>query len=376
MATEIPDHSKTAVPNITVALGETITLTSANTLSVDTITYAGDFVIENGQLTKYLFDKGYFTFSNGQAIAHYYIQDHQGNIRAVVDGDNHVEQINHYYPFGAVYSDAGTNDALQRYKYNGKELDRMHGLNQYDYGARNYDPLLCQFTQIDPLCEKYYDLNPYAYCGNNPVNRIDPDGKDYDVYYDGESFTISATYYTDENSALSATNAVAFWNDLNGQYTMDGFPVNFELNVTVVSSEEIPAGVKAESVVKGNANVTESGNTYLLSDIPEANKNGVTQSGRVVTVDKERATPLTGAHEIGHTIGLQHSNTGVMTAASSNSNRSGKVNKGEIKNIIKNAIKGKPSKDADGNPAGKGHFHNTSDDPNAKFKFKMGDNTK
>ena len=43
---------------------------------------------------------------------------------------------------------------------------------------------------------------------------------------------------------------------------------------------------------------------------------------------------------------------------------------------IKNAIKGKPSKDADGNPAGKGHFHNTSDDPNAKFKFKMGDNTK
>jgi hypothetical protein len=53
----------------------------------------------------------------------------------------------------------------------------MHGLNQYDYGARNYDPLLCRFTQIDPLCEKYYDLNPYAYCGNNPVNAIDEEGK-------------------------------------------------------------------------------------------------------------------------------------------------------------------------------------------------------
>ncbi len=167
---------KTAVPNVTVALGETISLTSANTLSVDTITYAGDFILENGQLAKYLFDKGYFTFSNGQAVVHYYIQDHQGNIRAVVDDNSHVEQINHYYPFGAVYSNVGTNDALQRYKYNGKELDRMHGLNQYDYGARQYDPLLCRFTQIDPLCEKYYAVSPYAYCGNNPVNRIDPDG--------------------------------------------------------------------------------------------------------------------------------------------------------------------------------------------------------
>ena len=29
-----------------------------------------------------------------------------------------------------------TNHNQQRYKYNGKELDRMHGLDWYDYGAR------------------------------------------------------------------------------------------------------------------------------------------------------------------------------------------------------------------------------------------------
>lgn len=31
---------------------------------------------------------------------------------------------------------------------------------------------------MDPKAEKYYDVSPYAYCGNNPVNRIDPDGKE------------------------------------------------------------------------------------------------------------------------------------------------------------------------------------------------------
>ncbi len=35
-----------------------------------------------------------------------------------------------------------------------------------------------------------------------------------------------------------------------------------------------------------------------------------------------------------------------------------------------------PAKDVDGNPAGKGYFHNTSDDPNFKFKYKMEEKTK
>ncbi|MBQ0048333.1 MAG: RHS repeat-associated core domain-containing protein [Prevotellaceae bacterium] len=68
---------------------------------------------------------------------------------------------------------------VQTHKYNGKELDLMHGLNEYDYGARQYDPAIAQFTTVDPLCEKYYHISPYAYCGGNPVNRVDPDGKDW-----------------------------------------------------------------------------------------------------------------------------------------------------------------------------------------------------
>ncbi len=62
-------------------------------------------------------------------------------------------------------------------KYNGKELDLMHGLNTYDYGARQYDPILCRWDRVDPLCEKYYSVSPYAYCANNPTNAIDSDGR-------------------------------------------------------------------------------------------------------------------------------------------------------------------------------------------------------
>ena len=53
----------------------------------------------------------------------------------------------------------------------------MHGLNTYDYGARQYNSLVGRWDRMDPLCEKYYSISPYAYCANNPVNAFDPDGK-------------------------------------------------------------------------------------------------------------------------------------------------------------------------------------------------------
>jgi hypothetical protein len=36
-----------------------------------------------------------------------------------------------------------------------------------------------RFTSVDPMAEKYYNISPYAYCANNPVNRIDPTGMDW-----------------------------------------------------------------------------------------------------------------------------------------------------------------------------------------------------
>ena len=109
---------------------------------------------------------------------YYYNKDHLGNIREVVNMGGTVQQVTNYYPFGAPYADpnAVMGATVQPYKYNGKELDRMHGLDTYDYGARQYNPVTARWDRMDSLSEKYYSISPYAYCANNPVMYIDENG--------------------------------------------------------------------------------------------------------------------------------------------------------------------------------------------------------
>lgn len=110
---------------------------------------------------------------------------HLGSVRAVVNETGDETESNFYYPFGAQYFISSSEKEIQRNRFNGKEFDHFHGLNEYDYGARWYDPILARFTTVDPLCEKYYSISPYAYCANNPVNAVDPDGKTIRISGDG-----------------------------------------------------------------------------------------------------------------------------------------------------------------------------------------------
>ena len=146
-------------------------------LYTDVIDYYGNCIYENGTLKMILIEDGYVTFdSNSQPVYHFYLQDHLGNNRVVANASGQVEQVNHYYPYGGLMAESTGGD-VQRYKYNGKELDRMLGLDWYDYGARHYDGALTMWGTMDPLCEKYYGISPYVYCGNNPINAFDPDGR-------------------------------------------------------------------------------------------------------------------------------------------------------------------------------------------------------
>uniref|UniRef100_A0AB33ISM1 Teneurin-like YD-shell domain-containing protein n=1 Tax=Prevotella sp. GTC17253 TaxID=3236793 RepID=A0AB33ISM1_9BACT len=147
----------------------------ATTLKTD---YCGNMIYEDGKLSKILTDEGYISFKGNAPVYHYYLRDHLGSIRVVIDDNGSVEQVNHYYPFGGLFGES-TGGGTQPYKYNGKELDRMHGLDWYDYGARHSDAVLGRWMCMDPLAEKYYDVTPYGYCGNDPVNRFDPDGMDW-----------------------------------------------------------------------------------------------------------------------------------------------------------------------------------------------------
>ncbi len=74
---------------------------------------------------------------------------------------------------------------VQDYKYSGKELVDYANLGWYDYGARYYDPVLMRWHSADLLLEKYYSTSPYAFCSNNFVNFVDPDGKDIYCFSQG-----------------------------------------------------------------------------------------------------------------------------------------------------------------------------------------------
>ena len=141
-----------------------------------TIDYVGNKIYKDGVLSRILIEGGYVDYSGETPIYHTYLTDHQGNVRVVVYENAAVKQVNHYYPYGALFAES-TNGDVQPYKYNGKELDRMHGLDWYDHGARHNDAAIGRWHVMDPLCEKYYDVSPYAYCAGDPVNAIDPDGK-------------------------------------------------------------------------------------------------------------------------------------------------------------------------------------------------------
>jgi len=108
----------------------------------------------------------------------------------------------HYYPSATrFYTESTSNSNALAYRYNGKEMETMNGLNQMDYGARRRFSWNPSWTAIDPLAEKYYSISPYAYCGGNSINRIDPDGMDWYSYQEE---------YTDENGKKQTRTAYKY----------------------------------------------------------------------------------------------------------------------------------------------------------------------
>ena len=195
-------------------------------------TYCSNVIYEDGTAKCLLTEEGYVSLDDREY--HYYLKDHQGNNRVLVNKNGGVEEINHYYPFGGVFA---SEENVQPYKYNGKELDTKKGLNWYDYGARQYDAALGRWHKIDPMTEKYYSVSPYAYCSSNPVNAIDYQGK-LVIFINGMHWGDGkSNRYWDKNGGGFATAVMKHLNDYNAMY-IDGsiggvgqLPYNLDANL-------------------------------------------------------------------------------------------------------------------------------------------------
>ncbi len=108
-----------------------------------------------------------------EGIRYYYIKDHLGSIRAVLNDNNDLVEAIDYDPWGHIARYWTTSPT--KYKFTGKERDNETG---YDYfGARYYDARIGRWGQEDLLINKYPAFSPYCYSLNSPILLKDPDGR-------------------------------------------------------------------------------------------------------------------------------------------------------------------------------------------------------
>jgi RHS repeat-associated protein len=198
--------------------------------SVQTTDYLNGFQYINGVLEFFPHAEGYVKKTKSLYNYVFNYTDHLGNIRLTYTRDPNLFDLkileeNNYYPFGLKHrnynmnkkdyekleSTGGvvitpTNLTVYDYKYNGFELQDELGLGWYDYGARNYDPALGRWVNIDPLAEKGRRWSPYCYAMNNPMYYLDPDGMLSQSFIDKMMSSESGTKWTNNNDGTFSDN--------------------------------------------------------------------------------------------------------------------------------------------------------------------------
>ena len=243
---------------------------------------AVSILYENGVLVRLMTEVGYITMAD--TTYHYFIKDHQGNVRVVADERGDVEEVNDYYPFGGLMSNTCNN--VQPYKYNGKELDQKGGLDWYDYGARMYDAALGRWHAVDPMSEKYYSWSPYTYCMGNPINHIDPDGNTVVIWYNNDagkkvSYSYSGGDITHPNSFVQSVITAYQYNKANGLKAGNGGGAS---TVAIVENTNIKVNVM-EAVFENSYNPNAArgaGSIYWKSNWGSQKDNGIVNSPATV----------------------------------------------------------------------------------------------
>ena len=155
----------------------------SNTNNTVNTKYAGIFEYnENNYLTRIGTDEGQIAVtSNGNTYtANYYLKDHLGNVRVVINGEGVILQETEYFAFGlSIATSAGAVPEGQTYsvnKYQFLTREKQPETGYIDLMARFYDPSVGRFMQVDPVTETQEHLSVYQYGWNNPILQSDPNG--------------------------------------------------------------------------------------------------------------------------------------------------------------------------------------------------------
>ena len=255
----------------------------------------------------------------------YSLTDHLGNSRVNFDTGTGVArqvQADDYYAFGMEINTSFVYPKNE-YLYNKKEVQENLGL--YDYGARFYDPTVARWTSVDPLADRYNGISPYIFVTNNPVRRIDPDGRDvlFDITRDAKGqitgVKVRATVFIQGDGA-SDKRADQLTSAAKQVYKpgTDGCGVNVSFDVTFKyannkSKEDLNAG---ENILNFSA-LPEEDRQNNNGNSSHANGNGYggDNTGIIFSFGKDNNTIL---HETLHLLGLSDR---YFQRAGSNGNR-------------------------------------------------------
>jgi RHS repeat-associated protein len=129
----------------------------------------------------------------------FYLKDHLGTIRVVLDENNEIVSAQDFDPWGYPLENRSFQSDNTDYKFTGKQRDKESG---YDYfGARYYDARIGRWGGVEPLLEKFISLSPYNYAILNPIRIFDKDGKD--IYINGKNNEEVYKYLKTELSGLN-----------------------------------------------------------------------------------------------------------------------------------------------------------------------------
>jgi RHS repeat-associated protein len=125
----------------------------------------------------------------------YILGDHLGSVSIVASGNTfNLGSERRYKAWGEMnYSTGSVSNA--GFSFTGQR--RQAELELLFYQARWYDPALGRFLQADSIIPQPFDpisFDHYIYCGNNPLNRIDPNGHVYQDPNDNQTHAVRPTY--------------------------------------------------------------------------------------------------------------------------------------------------------------------------------------
>lgn len=304
----------------------------------------GNFIFSSSEY-QYCFDGGYIMVKDGNPVFYFFVKDHIGSNRVVFDENGKIVQLMHYYPFGGHFADADIAAEAQKSKFAGKELERMQGLDTYDFGARQYYPCLPSWDRIDSKCEDHPEISPYVFCKANPVKYTDPDGKDYKITIEQNQITVSAKISAMEEDYDVAHEAAVFINSQSGRFAWkfkDGnetklLPINFNITVNKVSDGQRGKRHSLQAATLNGEDYEK--NTFMLVDnLPGAEQNGQTGYGRFIKVKNGADIKQTVAHEFLHALGVFHSMFGIMTPGREDLGRNLDVVEQNINDMIYGAL--------------------------------------